>query len=67
MRFLRSKLTGSQILSFDYDNSDVEIKDVRLETDQEFEQRISAEKIRKETVEAQERLQYLKLEEKYGN
>ena len=38
---------------------------IRLETDQEFEQRISAEKIKKETVEAKERLQYLKLKEKY--
>lgn len=38
---------------------------VRLETDQEFEQRISAEKTRKETVDAKERFQYLKLKEKY--
>lgn len=63
--YLANVMSTMDTLSFESDYSEINVMGTSLETDAEYTQRISAEKIRKETIEANERLQYLKLKEKY--
>lgn len=58
------KNEGWEVVS---DDIFIELYKIRLETDEEYNHRMSNEKIMKERAEAQRRKQYEKLREEFGN
>ena len=52
---------------YDYDNTSYHLYKDRLETDEEYNHRMSNEKLMKERAEAQRRKQYEQLKREFGN
>lgn len=67
IEFLKNRMPVNAILDYDYAENCYTILQYRIETDEEFQKRVTEENIKTQRLEAQEKAKLAELLEKYGD